>query len=182
MKAGYQALLLIGLLIATLVPSSILARFYSPSKAGVATNPSKINDYEKVKPAFTPPNAVFGVVWPILYILQAVALWLVLRNSKQLLNGSDGEKAIMIGLPILFGLQLILNYVWMVVFYQGGIKAYRDALWVLVTLMLFVVWIWVLLLKANTLAAFLWVPYLIWVPFAILMNARVVTKSRLILD
>ena len=177
MKAGYQALLLIGLLIATLVPSSILARFYSPSKAGVATNPSKIKDYEKVKPEFAPPNAVFGVVWPILYILQAVALWLVLRNSKDLLNGNDGDKAIMIGLPILFGLQLILNYVWMVVFYQGDTKAYKDALWILVALVLFVVWIWVLLLKTNTLAAFLWTPYPLWIMFAIMMNARIVTKS-----
>jgi len=173
MKTGYQALLLIGLLIVTLVPSSILARFYSPSK---------ITDYEKVKPAFTPPNADIGVVWPILYILQTVSMWLVLRNSKRLLGGSDGEKAIMIGLPILFGIQLILNFVWMVVFYQGDTKAYRDALWILIVLMLFLVWIWVLLLKANTLAAFLWVPYLIWIPFAILMNSRIVTKSRLVLS
>lgn len=170
MNAGFQALLLIGLLILTLVPSSILARYYSPSKA---------KTYEKVKPRFTPPNAVFGTVWPILYILQAVAIWLVLRNGDSMHQGSKEQLAILIGLPILFAGSLILNYVWMVVFYQGSTKAYKDALWMLLALMLFIVWIWVLLLKTCTLAAFLWTPYIVWVGYAILMSTRIVTKSPL---
>lgn len=34
-----------------------------------------------VKPSWTPPNAIFGPVWSVLYILMAVAAWLVWRRG-----------------------------------------------------------------------------------------------------
>jgi tryptophan-rich sensory protein len=169
MKPGFQALLLAGLLILTLVPSSILAHFYPPSKS---------KGYALVKPAFTPPNAVFGVVWPCLYILQALSLFLVLRRAETMKSGSEEEQAILIGLPILFGLSLALNYAWVVVFYQASPKAYKDSLWILLGLGVMIAWIWVLLLKTSALAAFLWTPYLVWVAFATLMASRIVTRSH----
>ena len=34
------------------------------------------------KPSWTPPDAVFGPVWSVLYLLMGVSAWLVWRNSE----------------------------------------------------------------------------------------------------
>ena len=38
--------------------------------------------YNLVKPAFNPPNWVFGPVWTILYAMMSVAVWLAYNKSK----------------------------------------------------------------------------------------------------
>ena len=160
MKTSYQVVLLVCLLIVALVPSSIIGMHYSPGK---------IKDYDAIKPEFVPPNTVFAVVWPILYILQAVALWYVLRSTT--------KKSVVIGLSVAFGVQLVLNFLWSPMFFKGKTNNYKHALWVLMALVLAVVLMWVVFLKENTVAALMWTPYVLWLFFATLMNSRIVTKS-----
>ena len=60
------------------------------------------------KPAWTPPNGVFGPVWTVLYTAMALAAWLVWRRA-----GFAGA-----GLALgLFALQLALNFGWSAVFF-----------------------------------------------------------------
>ena len=56
------------------------------------------------KPAFNPPSWLFGPVWTALYILMALAAWLVWRQGRQ----TDGVKLAL----ALFALQLALNLLW----------------------------------------------------------------------
>jgi benzodiazapine receptor len=85
------------------------------------------------KPSWTPPNAVFGPVWTVLYGMVAVAGWLVWRAG-----GAANWK------PLLaFGVQLVLNGLWSWFFFglHRPELAFVDilALWtsILITMVLF---------------------------------------------
>src|SRR3989344_9608120 len=61
------------------------------------------------KPFFNPPNWVFGPVWTLLYILMAVALYLVWKKEAE---SREKLKAV-----ILYTIQLTLNALWSVIFF-----------------------------------------------------------------
>jgi translocator protein len=58
------------------------------------------------KPAFTPPDWVFGPVWTVLYAIMALAAWLVWRRT-----GWQGSAL------TLFFVQLALNLMWSILFF-----------------------------------------------------------------
>lgn len=58
------------------------------------------------KPAFTPPDSVFGSVWTILYVLMGIAAFLVWRKGSK-------RRGVKIAL-VTFLAQLILNVLWCV--------------------------------------------------------------------
>jgi translocator protein len=111
------------------------------------------------KPAWNPPNWIFAPVWTLLYLLMAIAAWLVWRE-----HGLVGA-AVPLGF---FALQLALNAGWSWIFFgrhQISLAAVEIViLWaaILVTLIGF----WAL----KPLAGGLLVPYLLWVSFAAALN------------
>ena len=60
------------------------------------------------KPAGTPPGAVFGPVWTVLYVLMAFSVWLVWRDY----GWRGGSSALL----LFFG-QLALNMAWSGIFF-----------------------------------------------------------------
>jgi tryptophan-rich sensory protein len=111
------------------------------------------------KPAWTPPNWVFGPVWTILYAAMAVAAWLVWRNR------SIAE----VSRPLaLFAVQLVLNGLWSYLFFGRQMigMAFIDimALWLLIILTTVVFW------RYNRYAGILFVPYVLWVTYAATLN------------
>ena len=60
------------------------------------------------KPAWTPPPAVFPVVWTILYVLMGISLWLLWQAAK------SEQRAAALGW---FALQLAFNAIWTPVFF-----------------------------------------------------------------
>lgn len=109
------------------------------------------------KPSFNPPNWLFAPVWTALYVMMAVAAWLVWRRG-----------AIGIAAPGLFALQLGLNSAWSMLFF--GLHRIDLAL-VDIVLLLAAIGATALVFRArSTAAALLLLPYLAWVCFATLLN------------
>jgi translocator protein len=115
------------------------------------------------KPSFNPPNTIFGPVWTVLYIMMGFAAGLVWSNGTE-------DPKVRQGLA-LFGIQLLLNVLWSLLFF--GLKSPGLAL-VDITLLLLTI---ILCIRAfhpiDRWAAYLLVPYLLWVSFASILNASI---------
>ena len=115
-----------------------------------------------VKPVLSPPAVVFPVVWTILYALMGVSaarVW----NSPESKNRGRGLN--------LFVAQLVVNFFWSLIFFNGQLFGFAFLwlclLWVLVLLMI------LNFRKADSLAAWLQLPYLLWITFAGYLNYMV---------
>lgn len=122
---------------------------------------------ELVKPPWRPPNWLFGPVWAVLYIMIAVAGWLVWQAGPWAQTGPA---------LALFALQLVLNALWSMVFFglhrPGWAAAEMSLLWlsIMVTIVLFH--------AIDATAAWLLVPYAAWVSFALALNVKVWQLNR----
>lgn len=112
------------------------------------------------KPGFTPPNSVFPVVWSILFVMIAIAGWLVWRAP-----GDAGERQTAM---TWFGLQLALNALWPIAFF--GMHSPMLGLGVILGLIVAIILTIVYFDKFSRAAALLLVPYLLWVGFATGLN------------
>lgn len=119
------------------------------------------------KPAFTPPGWIFGPVWTILYTLMGIATWLVLRSPRQ------GKRRGALGL---FALQLVLNFLWSVLFF--GLRkpwlAFAEIILLIGAIGATALAFWPFSKKA----ALLLLPYLLWVSFAAALNYRLAALNR----
>ncbi|WP_421999214.1 TspO/MBR family protein [Reyranella sp.] len=114
------------------------------------------------KPDFNPPNAVFGPVWTVLYVLMGVAAWRVWRS---------GDREMTRGPLTLFAMQLVLNLGWSVVFF--GLQKIGAALATIVVLDVGVIVTALAFRPVDRLAALLMLPYLAWVAFATVLNISI---------
>lgn len=112
------------------------------------------------KPAFNPPKWIFGPVWTALYLLMAVAAFLVWREV--------GLWHIAMGL---FFFQLLLNFAWSFIFFSAHKIGF--ALADIVMLWLAIIATMVAFAEVSSAAAWLFAPYLAWVSFASLLNASI---------
>ena len=108
------------------------------------------------KPSFNPPNWIFAPVWTTLYVLMAIAAWLVWRrgNARTPL--------------VLFALQLVLNSAWSLLFF--GLHRVDLALIDIALLLAAIVATALSFRPRSAVAALLLVPYLAWVSFATVLN------------
>lgn len=114
-------------------------------------------------PPLAPPDYLFGIVWPILYALIAVAGFLIFQNLK--MKKSEVQSALM-----LYILQLFLNFIWTIIFFKGYF-------WfgVLVVLVLdIVVYLCIKkFFKINQWSGILLLPYFVWILFATYLSLAV---------
>jgi len=114
------------------------------------------------KPAWTPPGWIFAPVWTVLYVLMAVAAWLVSRS------GAFRQRR----LPLtLFLLQLACNGLWSWLFF--GLQRPGLALLDIVALWLILLPTTTTFRKTRPLAGYLLWPYLAWVTFAAALNFEI---------
>jgi tryptophan-rich sensory protein len=116
------------------------------------------------KPAWTPPDAAFGIAWTLIFALTAIAGILAWRKAP---NRRSAET--LIGL---FALNGFLNVFWSLLFFR-----LQRPDWALVEVGL--LWLSIAALIAVTAryakdAALLLAPYLVWVSFAAFLNFAVV--------
>ncbi|MBN8596455.1 MAG: tryptophan-rich sensory protein [Planctomycetes bacterium] len=111
------------------------------------------------KPSWNPPAWIFGPVWTVLYILMAVAAWLVWRE------GGWNRQKLALGL---FVGQWILNAIWTPLFFGLHLigLAFIDIamLWLMIAATTFAFW------RVSKPAGLLLLPYLAWVSFASVLN------------
>jgi len=111
------------------------------------------------KPVWTPPNWVFPVAWPILYLLMSY-------SGATLANLESAGSAL-----ALWALQISLNTLWTPVFF--GLKNLKLGLIIILLLLVsvaictYVFWLY------AWISGLLFLPYLSWVVFAAALNAAV---------
>jgi tryptophan-rich sensory protein len=117
------------------------------------------------KPAWNPPDRVFGPVWTTLYGLMGLALVLIRRQGDR---SADRAQA-------LFGLQLALNLAWSFVFF--GSRSVRGGVVVIVLLWIAILATIAASWRVRRSAAALLVPYLAWVSFASILNLEIAWRN-----
>ena len=111
------------------------------------------------KPVWTPPNWVFPVAWPILYLLMSYS-----GATLATLESAGSALA-------LWALQISLNTLWTPVFF--GLKNLKLGLIIILLLLVsvaictYVFWLY------AWISGLLFLPYLAWVVFAAALNAAV---------
>lgn len=125
--------------------------------------------YEQLnKPFFQPPDGLFGPVWTVLYVLMAIAVFLVWNN------GFD-KKNVRLAM-LLFAVQLILNSFWTVIFF--GLQSTLGGLIEIFILLAAILLTIIQFKKVSTTAMLLMLPYLAWVIFAALLNGSIYILNR----
>ncbi|RJP58295.1 MAG: tryptophan-rich sensory protein [Candidatus Auribacter fodinae] len=121
-----------------------------------------------VKPVFTPPDWIFGPVWITLYTCMGIAAFLI--------SQSNAEKPVVRTALFFFGIQLMLNALWPVIFF--GLKAPLAALVEMTILWMFIAITATLFFAIHTVAGALLIPYLLWTSFAMVLNLRLYQLNR----
>jgi len=135
----------------------------------LATRPAIEGWYSGLaKPAFAPPNWLFGPAWTVLYILMGIAAFIVWRRAL----AAPGVKPAL----LVFLIQLALNLAWSWLFFAlrsplAGLVEI-GVLWcaILVTIILF--------FRISAPAGILLLPYIGWVSFATALNGAIYFLNR----
>ena len=113
---------------------------------------------ELVKSSLNPPGYVFGIVWPILYLLMSISAFRTFNETKNL-----------------FLIQLLFNAIWSWLFF-----AFQMPLIALLNIWLLIYLNIKLNLKMfyqDKLSALLFIPYVLWLLFASYLNLFIVLNK-----
>jgi len=144
--------------------------FLAAGMGSLFTTPNLEPWYSQLeKPWFNPPNWIFGPVWTTLFILMAVAAWLVWQHGQTKKKKLTPPAAF--GLK-LYAVQLGLNVLWSGLFF--GLQSPQLAL-----VEVFIFWLVIIATarefwRVKPLAGALFIPYIAWVSFASVLNYAVV--------
>nr|WP_319374022.1 TspO/MBR family protein [uncultured Methanobacterium sp.] len=116
-----------------------------------------------IRPEWAPPNWVFPVVWTTLYILMALALFLVWKKG---LETKPAKVAVAV-----FLVQLALNALWSVVFF--GLHSIVGGLGLIVMLWVLILANIIVFYRISKWAGIFLIPYIIWVTIASYLNYTV---------
>lgn len=143
--------------------ASLAIAYFAAAIGSLATFPAIPNWYAGLdKPWFNPPNSIFGPVWTVLYTLMGMSLYLVwtakTKHSKRAAYAW-------------FGVQLVLNSLWSIVFF--GLQQLWPAVAVIVLLWLSIAATIYFFWRISRRAAYLLLPYIAWVTFATALNISI---------
>jgi len=119
------------------------------------------------KPAFNPPNWIFGPVWTALYVMMGIAAFLAWDKGWR----RPGVRPAL----IVFAAQLALNVLWSALFF--GARSPAAALVDIIALWLAILAALILFARVSKAGAVLMVPYLAWVTFATALNVAIVALN-----
>ena len=146
----------------------IIFSFSAAALGSFFTNCTLKTWYQTIKkPSWNPPNKVFAPVWTILYVIMAVAGWMVWERLPQ--------KAFCEPMAFFF-IQLVLNALWSGIFF-----ALRSPGWALLEII--ILWAFIVLTMISFwtvywIAGVLFLPYFGWVSFAAFLNFTIWRLNR----
>ena len=110
------------------------------------------------KSELNPPSYVFGIVWPILYVLMMISAYLAYKKIYRI-----------------FLIQLAFNAAWSWLFFrfQMPLISLID-IYLLIALNLYIT---ALMYRENKLAFILFIPYVLWISFASYLNLFIVINN-----
>lgn len=146
-----------------------LASFGAAAVGGLITSRRKNKAWYRVlsKPAFTPPDRAFSIVWPVLYSLAAWSAWRVAKTP------AGSARSVALGL---WGTQLAFNAAWSPLFFGQHLPrvALADLVLNQASLGAYAAYA----RKVDPTAAYLVAPYLGWLTFAGALNSGIVLRNR----
>ncbi len=116
-----------------------------------------------VQPPLAPPGILFPIVWSVLYVLMGVSSALVYNSEAD-----KREKRIAF---TFYGLQLVANFFWSILFFNQ--RLFLASFVLLVLLWALIIGMIISFYKINKPAALLQIPYLLWVTFAGYLNLAI---------
>jgi len=126
---------------------------------------NKLYEYNKLKKSLlTPPSYIFGIVWPILYLMIGLSIIFYLSSKEKSILGI-----------LLFILQLLLNLSWSPIFFK--FKNYKLSFIIILLLIIIVYFNIIEFGRTNLLSSYLLIPYLIWILFASYLNLYIVINN-----
>ena len=113
------------------------------------------------KPAFNPPDWVFGPVWTTLYLMMTLAIWLFWHSNNRNKNT-----------VYVYLIHLVFNTTWSVDFFIFHNMVL--ALFVLILLIGLIINLILRFKRVNVLSSYLMFPYLLWCSFALFLNINLI--------
>ncbi len=113
------------------------------------------------KPAFNPPDWVFGPVWTTLYLMMTLAIWLFWHSNNRNKNT-----------VYVYLIHLVFNTTWSVVFFVFHNMVL--ALFVLILLIGLIINLILRFKRVNVVSYYLMIPYLLWCSFALFLNINLI--------
>lgn len=114
----------------------------------------------------TPPSWVFGLVWPLLYILMSMS-FLIIQSNKQCYPFCK---------PLVyFIIQLSFNLIWTTLFFK--MQKPLLALFDLILTWIFTVISYYQFRNISKIGSALLIPYILWLSFAFYLNLYIVINN-----
>ncbi|MDA7700877.1 tryptophan-rich sensory protein [Gammaproteobacteria bacterium] len=111
-----------------------------------------------LKSELNPPGYVFGIVWPILYLLMSVSAYRTFKVTKNL-----------------FLLQLFFNTIWSWLFFSLHMPVIALLnIWLLIFLNIKLLF---QMIKIDKISGIIYIPYVIWLAFASYLNLFIVINN-----
>lgn len=125
------------------------------------------------QPPLAPPAWLFPIAWTILYILMGLASYFIWHAGHL---GKKPAKKIAKTALWLYGIQLVFNFAWTIIFFNLGWYWFAFG-WLIV---MWILEIAVLLLGRKITRAACWclLPYLLWTTFAAYLNFAIALLNQ----
>lgn len=121
-----------------------------------------------VKPPLAPPPVVFPIVWTLLYILMGIASFIIYERGLVKDYVQEALK--------FYGIQLILNFLWPIIFFR--FQMLFAALWLLLLLWIIVGITTAKFYRISHAAGIIMLPYWLWLSFAVYLNLGIWLLNR----
>jgi len=115
---------------------------------------------EWIAPSFAPPSSIFGIVWPILYVIIFLSFgYVFLLIFKK-------ELPLIVALP--FVLNLIFNFAFIPI--QFGLNSFLLAAIDIILVLATLIWAMIIIYPYMPIITYAQIPYVLWVSFATVLQ------------